>query len=74
MAGLLNIFTGNANVAAEAQCVKNGGLYIQLIPEGKQIVFGIEGEKKVPPIVFDLHTGMILNAQFPPVQEEEVVL
>jgi hypothetical protein len=74
MAGLLNIITGNANVAAEAQCVKNGGLYIQLLPEGKQIVFGVEGEKKSQPIVFDLSSGTIVNAQFPPAQEEEVVL
>jgi hypothetical protein len=37
-------------------------------------VFGLEGEKKIPPIVFDLKNGLVINAQFPPAEEEEVVL
>jgi hypothetical protein len=74
MAGILNILTGNANVAAEAQCLKSGGLFVQLLPETKQVVFGVEGDKKVQPVVIDLKSGLILNAQFPPAQEEEVVL
>jgi hypothetical protein len=74
MAGILNIFTGNANVAAEAQTLKNGGLFIQLLPDTKQIAFGVDGDKRYPPIVFDLSTGTIMNAQFPQAEVEEVVV
>jgi hypothetical protein len=74
MAGILNIFTGNENCAAEAQCVKNGGLFIQLLPDSKQIAFGIDDDKKHPPIVFDLNSGTIINAQFPQAEPEEVVV
>jgi hypothetical protein len=71
MAALLSLFTGgNSGAAAEAQCLKNGKIYIQLLPDSSQIVFGLEGEKKIEPIVFDLASGTIINAQFPAAPEE----
>jgi hypothetical protein len=72
MAALLQLFGGggNSGVAAEAQCLRNGKMFIQLLPESNQIAFGVEGDKKIPPIVFDLKTGTIINAQFPQAPEE----
>jgi hypothetical protein len=65
--GLLDFLTGNqtAEVAQQAQCVRNGGISIQINSETKQIVFLVEGDEKINPIAFDLTTGLILNASFP---------
>jgi hypothetical protein len=53
---------GSAGVAAQAQAVKNGDISIQLDPENKQIIFSIEEDDTVQPIVFDLLHGTIINA------------
>jgi hypothetical protein len=56
----------SAQVAQQAQCVKNGAIEILLNPEANQIVFNIAEKKDYKPIAFDLNTGYIINAQFPP--------
>jgi hypothetical protein len=43
----------------------NGDLVIQMNPETHQIIFGIVEKKDAKPIVFDLDSGTIQNAQFP---------
>jgi hypothetical protein len=65
--GLLDFLTGGstAQVAQEAQCIRNGGISIQINSEAKQIVFVVEGDEKISPMAFDLTTGLILNAGFP---------
>jgi hypothetical protein len=73
MAGILGMITGNApsaSMAQEAQMLRNGGVVVQMNPESKQIIFAIE-EGHFPPIVFDLKTGTIMNAQFPTAEAEE---
>jgi hypothetical protein len=57
-------------MAQEAQMLRNGGVVVQMNPESKQIIFAIE-EANFPPIVFDLKTGTIMNAQFPTAEVEE---
>jgi hypothetical protein len=65
---------GTADVAQQAQTVKNGDIVIQLSPESKQIIFAIDGQThKYPPIAFDLKTGMIVNASFPAAAEQDPV-
>jgi hypothetical protein len=54
---------GSSEVASEAQQVKKGDIAIQLDPEGGQIIFTIL-ESNAKPIVFDLKSGLILNAAF----------
>jgi hypothetical protein len=57
--------SGQAQVAAEAQQLKNGDMVIQLDPENMQVVIGYLEKKDVNPIVFDLKKGLIYNAAFP---------
>jgi hypothetical protein len=53
---------GSSDAAAQAQAVKNGDISIQLDPENKQIIFSIEEDDTVKPIIFDLLNGTIINA------------
>jgi hypothetical protein len=65
MAGLIGMLTGQAQSAGEAQMLHNGDLVIKMDPESHQIIFSIAEKEDANPIVFDLDTGTILNAQFP---------
>jgi hypothetical protein len=56
----------SAQVAQQAQAVKHGAVEIILNPEANQIVFNVAEKKDYKPIAFDLNTGYIINAQFPP--------
>jgi hypothetical protein len=44
-------------------------MIVQMNAESKQIIFAIE-EGHFPPIVFDLKSGTIMNAQFSAASEE----
>jgi hypothetical protein len=57
--------SGSAQVSAEAQQLHNGSVVIQLDSENLQVIFAVLESKNVPPIVFDLKKGLILNAAFP---------
>jgi hypothetical protein len=64
--GLFGIGGSQAQVAAQAQEVKNGDLVIQLDAEHGQIIFGALESKTINPMIFDLKSGIIHNAAFPP--------
>jgi hypothetical protein len=53
----------NAQVAQVAMELKHGDLTIQLDPESKCIIFGVEESDNITPIIFDLRTGLISGAQ-----------
>jgi hypothetical protein len=58
-----SIFGGkNQDVAPEAQRLKNGDLMIQLDPDNKQIIFSVEEDDTITPIIIDLKNHLIRNA------------
>jgi hypothetical protein len=57
------IFGGKKqDVAPEAQRLKNGDLMIQLDPDTRQIIFSVEEDNTITPIIIDLKNHIIRNA------------
>jgi hypothetical protein len=69
------LFGGNqtAQQAQQAMMLKSGDVCVAIDPDHKQIIFYVEEDKKIQPIVIDLKNGLILNASFPPVPEPEEI-